>query len=201
VRPAQELLQEEKTRSLALAEELKGEQKKTEDYETRIAADKGLDSLKAELDDAKLYAGLTEVKGNGVIITLDDSKKRIAEGVDPNDTVIHDWQLAEIVNILREAGAQAISINDERIISTSEIQCAGPTVSINHVRFAVPFVVKAIGNADYLEAKLKEPGNVLDLMNVYNIEIDIKKNEEVVIPKYNDVYENKGNTLEAGGKS
>ena len=194
----QQVLKLQKETSGALDEQAKTYQKRLEDYENTYLKGNGIDVLKTELDNARFIAGLTDVGGSGIIITLDDSKKRIAEGVDPNNTVIHDSDLIEIINSLRYYGAEAMSINDERIVSTSEIQCAGPTVSVNNIRYAVPFVIKAIGNADYLEAGIKTQGNIIDIMSIYGIQINIKKDNKITIPKYNPI-NNTISTAEVGG--
>lgn len=194
----QKILKKEKEKSLALEVQLKEQENKVDEFETRLSKDEGIEFLKADLDSARFLAGLTDVAGPGVVISLDDSKKRTFEGVDPNDTVIHDWQLVDIVNLLKSCGAQAISINDERLVSTSEIQCAGPTVSVNHVRYTVPFIIKAIGNADYLEAKLKEPGNVFEIMSIYGIQINIKKESNITISKYRDLFSKRTNVIKVG---
>ena len=60
--------------------------------------------------------------------------------------IIHDEDLLRVLNELCAAGAEAISINDQRIVATTEVRCAGPTVSVNNVRSAPPYVIKAIGN-------------------------------------------------------
>lgn len=183
----QEILSEQRNYSLTLTEQLKAKQKEVDDYEKTYLTSSDIQTLKTDLDSARFLAGMTSVRGPGIIITLDDSKIRLAEGVNPNNTIIHDANLSEIVNTLRAYGAQAISINDERLIATSEIQCAGPTVSVNNVRYAVPFVIKAIGDANYLEAIMKTPGNVIDIMATYGIQISIKKDNNIVVPSYNQI--------------
>lgn len=195
----QQLLKEEQDRSLALQEQLKTYENKAESYEENLLKGSQVETLRLQLEKYRFLAGLTDVQGPGIIITLDDSKKRVYEGVNPNDTIIHDGDLIEIINLLRSNSAQAISINGERIISTSEIQCAGPTISVNHVRYAVPYVIKAIGDADYLEASLKAPGSYLDIMSIYGIQISIKKDYNIVIPKYRGLLSRESKITEIGG--
>ena len=75
-------------------------------------------------------------------------------------------------------------MNDQRLISTSEIRCAGPTISVNNTRVAVPFVIKAIGNAKSMEDAIKMRGGVAETLSVWGIQVDIKKDNNIVIPAY-----------------
>lgn len=186
----QQQLLKQREISAKYQEQLKAVEKKVEEYKNSHLVNNGSGELQNELEYAKFAAGLTDVSGQGIAITLDDSKKRISESENPNNALIHDSDLIEITNLLKIYGAQAISINDERIVSTSEIQCAGPTVSVNGIRYAVPFQIRAIGNADYLEAGIKSPGNILDIMSIYGIQISIKKENNIKIPKYNFINKN-----------
>ncbi|HEX9061646.1 MAG TPA: DUF881 domain-containing protein, partial [Clostridia bacterium] len=76
------------------------------------------------LENLKVMAGLTDVKGKGVIVKLDDANVRTSDN--PNENIIHDSDMIRVVNELKKSGAQAISINGERLIATSEQVCAGP---------------------------------------------------------------------------
>ena len=79
-------------------------------------------------------AALVPLEGEGVIVRMDDSTKPAKAGENPNLYVIHDDDLLRVVNELRAAGAEAIDINGQRLTGTSEIRCAGPTLSVNNVR-------------------------------------------------------------------
>ena len=91
-------------------------------------------------------AGLTSVEGGGVQVTLSDSTQTNNLTENANAYVIHDLDILQVINELRDAGAEAISLNGERVVSTSEVRYAGSTVSINNNRYAAPFVIKAIGD-------------------------------------------------------
>ena len=98
-----------------------------------------------QLSQLQIRAGLTALEGPGVIVTLDDNKN-ILTGDDPNRYVIHYENLLFIVNDLRNAGAEAISINGQRIVVSSEIRCVGNVILINTTRLAPPFEISAIGD-------------------------------------------------------
>lgn len=140
-------------------------------------------TILSQLERAEIMAGMTEVEGSGVIITVKDSTQSNLEG-DLNNYIIHDSDLLSIVNELRDAGAEALSLNNERIVSTSEIRCAGSTVSINNNRYAQPFTIKAIGDPVNLENALKMRGGVYDTLTAWGIKIEINKASDIVIPAY-----------------
>ena len=129
-------------------------------------------------------AETTAVKGPGVVVSIEDSKKIISNSDNTNLYIIHDEDILKVINELRAAGAEAISLNDQRLISTSEIRCAGPTISVNNTRVAAPFVIKAIGNAKSMEDAIKMRGGVAETLSVWGIQVDIKKDNNIVIPAY-----------------
>lgn len=109
--------------------------------------------IKEELYNTKVLAGLVALKGPGVEITLADSPKALSysERNDDGDLyLIHDYYLRSIVNTLWNAGAEAVSINNNRIISTSEIFCGGSSIFVNKNYLSSPFVIKAIGEPNTL---------------------------------------------------
>ena len=136
------------------------------------------------IENLKMYAGLTALEGSGVIVRMDDSKAAANIGDNPNLSVIHDEDILRIINELRAAGAEAISINGQRLIATSEIRCAGPTLSVNNVRSAPPFEIIAIGDKNSLENSIKMRGGVEDALKVWGIQIEVLPVEKVYIPAY-----------------
>ena len=90
-----------------------------------------LEKKEEEIKTGNKIIGLAEVNGPGVIITLADSKKDINSVLDPNSLVVHDADVLSVINELENAGAEAISINEQRIIPTSGIVCGGNIIDIN----------------------------------------------------------------------
>jgi uncharacterized protein YlxW (UPF0749 family) len=142
------------------------------------------DALLSELSKARLASGLIAVKGPGVVVVLNDSSKSIQPGEDPNLYLIHDEDLLKVVNELRAAGAEAISINGQRMLAVSEIRCAGPTIQVNGNRIAPPFAISAIGDPALLESSLRMKGGVLENLVFWGIQTSLEKPKEVVIPGY-----------------
>lgn len=139
------------------------------------------DGLIEEWKNARFIAGLSDVKGNGVVIKINDAANFEEGSID--NYVVHDRDLVMVLNELKKAGAQAISINNERILSTTEIICAGPTVRINKNRYAVPFEIKAIGNPKKLyEAIVNSP--IAMGFKDYGKVFEVREAKNIVIPKF-----------------
>lgn len=143
-----------------------------------------LRALEDELWQARMLAGLVEVRGQGVVVTLDDSKLPRRPNEDSNRFILHDEDLLKVVNELKDAGAEAIAVNGQRLISTSEIRCAGSVISINNARTAPPVRVVAIGDPDTLERALRLRGGVVDQLTFFGIEIQIDRELDVTVPAY-----------------
>ena len=129
-------------------------------------------------------AALLPLTGEGVIVRMDDSTKKVKSGENPNLYIIHDDDLLRVINELRSAGAEAISVTGQRLVGTSEIRCAGPTLSVNNVRSSAPFEIRAIGDKKSLENSLKMRGGVVETLSVWGIQLDITVSDDVYIPPY-----------------
>lgn len=177
---------------------------KVQDLESKIAdfrkasseTDSAIKLLNDEIDDLQMLAGLTEIKGSGVIVTLDDTRaiNQIAADAgyyDPNVFVIHDSDILLVINELRAAGSEAISINGQRITANTEIRCVGPVIQINGIRLTAPFKILAIGAPDLLASSLKLRGGIIDQISHSDIDVVIEKTDSIVIPKYDKVIEYK----------
>jgi len=170
-----------------LTQENEDLQKQIQQFQQRIkeyeqsAQDTGqlAKTVESELQQARMLAGLTDVEGPGLIITVDENVPM----------AIQYDNLLSIVNELNAAGAEAISINEQRIIATTEIRNAGNHININTTPYSPPFTIKVIGDADNLEKALTLRGGVIDILSTYNISVRIQKKDNVVIPKYSGVLE------------
>lgn len=143
--------------------------------------------LARELRHTQLEAGLTPVKGPGVEVILDDSKRRPAPGEDPYFYIVHDVDLSQLTNELWAIGAEAIAINDERIVANSAVRCVGPTILINTRRISPPYHVKAIGDPDSLYGGLKMRGGFVDALSVsrsHGVTLEIAREDTVELPAY-----------------
>ena len=159
--------------------------------ETRqLAIQNSPDSIKKEqeLNINNTALGLTDVSGQGVIVTLKDNQGVTNENIGITDDIrsylVHDANLREIVRKLKISGAEAISINDERIVNDTSIICSGNVIRVNDKRVSSPFEIKAIGSPELLYGNLDE---TITRLNNSGIIVDIKKQDNVKINKYDGV--------------
>ena len=136
--------------------------------------------------------GLTDVTGPGMEIILKDNTNISSELLstqilDMSKLVVHNTDLTAIVNMLRHANAEAISINGQRIIATSAITCEGSVIKINGEKITSPFTIKAIGPTDLFYGSLMMPGGYIYYMEEDGIIVEKKRMESVTIEKYNGV--------------
>jgi len=145
--------------------------------------DSGAGALKTELEKALLVAGLTGVEGPGVEITIADS---VAEKttIDAESGIVHDTDIRSVVNELFGAGAEAVCVNSERLVTNSSIRCVGNTIMVNGKRCASPFVIKAIGDADALESAMNIRGGILDVLKLYKINVNVTKSTSIKMDKF-----------------
>ncbi len=159
-------------------------------YELRDLLDQSvvgpeLANMKEELDRVRELAGMTTIEGPGVEVTLNDNPNVLPPGQDPNNFVLHDEDVLSVLNELKAAGARAVAINDQRIISSTEVRCIGPTILLNkNQRLSPPFVISALGDPDTLTNSLKMINGVVDSLQLWGIQVDIKKVDKVKIPAY-----------------
>jgi len=135
-------------------------------------------------DELRKQAGFTALEGEGIIVRMDDSTMTSKAGENPNLYLIHDDDLLRVINELRAAGAEAISVNGQRLIGTSEIRCAGPTLSVNNVRSSAPFEIRAIGEKKTLENAIKMRGGVAETLKVWGIQLETELSDNVRVPAY-----------------
>ncbi len=140
--------------------------------------------LRDELKKANMAAGLTPVTGAGIIVTLNDSLHVLQPGEDPNAYLIHDNDLLSIVNELKVSGAEAISVNGQRLTAMSEIRCAGTTILVNMNKIGPPFEIKAIGNPQLLEGGLAINGGKLEELKLFGLQTNMTKQDNIDIPAY-----------------
>ena len=130
--------------------------------------------LNTELSQARTTLGTTDVEGEGIIINLKDGDESV---------VAED--LLKLVNELKLAGAEAISINNERIINLTEIVDVNSYIIINGNRTSNPYEIKAIGNEQYLMSGLSAKGGFSDSIKNKGKSISITQEKNVKISKYN----------------
>lgn len=150
-----------------------------------------LTSLEENIKQGNKILGLTEVTGPGVIITLQDgSSKSLLATLDPSNIMVHDLDVLSVVNELKNAGAEAISVNNQRIVPTTSITCDGNVIKINGEKVGTPFEIKAIGLPEQLSA-LSRPGGYISLLEDAGVITELKKSDDITIPKYSGIIDYK----------
>lgn len=144
-------------------------------------------SNEKSINDKLILTGAIPLVGIGVTVTVNDSKKSLEAGDNPANGIVHNEDLLKITNELRSSGAEAISINDNRLITNSEISCAGPTILINKNRITPPFEIRAIGKAENMISALNMRGGIIETLKFFGLEIKIEKSNAVKIPAYNGI--------------
>lgn len=151
---------------------------------TKVNSDE--ESLK-QMKKYQIILGLTDVEGEGVIITVADSNQIDSSDAFANvfaaDSIVHDGNLVAIVNELKSAGAEAISINDKRIVDSTCITCAGNVIQVNGEKVGSPFTIKAIGSKDLMYGELTKKEGTLYRLKMYGVITKITKEDNVKILK------------------
>lgn len=130
-----------------------------------------------------MLAGVTDVTGSGLVITIDTDSTDYDASLYSKSSDL----LLSLVNELNAAGAEAISINGERLINTSEIRQAGSYININRNKYGAPFEVKVIGNPQDLSAAIKMRAGVVDVMQSNKLKVSISQEDNVLVKAYSGV--------------
>ena len=173
-------LAEWKTKYEEVNTQLQDVNKRIEEYNKTIEDNQEASELiDEELKESNILVGKTDVYGEGVVITLSST-----------DTFqIYSQILLELVNELRYSGAEAISINEVRILPTTEIVDL-TSISVNQQRVQEPYIIKAIGDSEYIYSILNLKGSgFIDIYGKQGLNVSVEKNKKVEIPKYNGEFE------------
>lgn len=173
----------------ALLGEVRGLEEVISKHEESAAArmEKG-EEIRGDLQDSRMIAGILDIEGPGLEITLDDRKKDTILESDRDMIgfyIVHDSDLLEVVNELRAAGAEAVAINGVRIMGSSRISCGGPTINVGkEQRFAPPFIIHAIGDPEELSAYFQRNDSIYQTLIFWGLKFDIKKKDTIMIPRF-----------------
>jgi uncharacterized protein YlxW (UPF0749 family) len=187
--------QEEKQQELT--DTIMAKREELEQFKKSIAGgEKELEALQYELDSLYTLSGISKVEGQGISITLDDNTKgyEIAKSKNPeqvkaDDYLIHDRHLLYIVYDLRAAGAEAISINGERVINSTDIRCAGTTIGVDNVAIGPPFVIKAIGDPDRMIRVMENDTSQYNILKMAGYPVHLEKHRKISVESYKGGYQ------------
>lgn len=181
-----EQLIEQKERNKQLTDEISAKQKSIAEVEQSLSdSEENHDLLVKEAKSLRLLLGVVPASGQGVRVELADGNYDPAQQ-NPNEYIVHESQVLLVVNELKIAGAQAVSINGQRLNANSSIKCTGPVITIDGQTYPAPFVVEAIGDSNALNSSIMLKGGVMDILMSDNIEMEIEKVKEITMPALRD---------------
>lgn len=143
--------------------------------------------MKDELTLYRMALGNVDIEGEGIELTLNDSGGEFTgtvKGYNDVGEMLHDYDIRYVLNALKSAGAEAISVNGQRVLSNSEIYCNAEFILINGVKTGAPFNIKAIGDEDKLKSYMLADGNYLrylEMRSHNNISFKLSTNSDVKI--------------------
>lgn len=155
--------------------------------DTVSTSSESLEKVKIDLEKNNMALGYSEVIGPGITITLKDGDVSNSK-LDVSSYLVHYADLIEVINALKNAGAEAISVNGERIVNTTAIDCGGNIIKINNEKVGVPFVINAIGSKEKLYGALTMLGGYLDKLTEAGVIVETIQQNSITIPKYDGVY-------------
>jgi uncharacterized protein YlxW (UPF0749 family) len=179
------LLQQQERNRAALEDQIFTLRDQLQDYERGVAQNfEKLEDLRKDLEQLRMMAGLRAMAGPGVVVELDDSPQPLRPGDDPNTVILHYTDLQVVVNELWANGAEAVAINDERIVSTTGINCVGTTILCNTKRMAPPYRVSAIGDVDRMQSAVERSDGSLATLRGFGFPVKVVRSLRLVVPAY-----------------
>lgn len=161
-------------------------QAKLEGYEAMGTEEQGADDifrtdLESEVEKYKIASGKETVYGSGVEVLVDDGTRDLFYGEDINNLLVHDLDIIMIINELNRCGAEAVSVNGQRVTPNTAISCSGYTVRINGEVYARPFRIKAIGDGKRMAAALVDPDGYGTSLKNWGVQFEVKLSDDITI--------------------
>ena len=183
-----ELIRVEQVRAVELERRVANLSKQVSEHELRSTADAArLAVLQRRIDKLAAPAGMTPVTGPGLEVTLSDSALAVSPSGNINDLVIHEQDLQAVINALWAGGAEALSVNGQRVLATTAIRCVGNTLLLHGAVYSPPYVMRAIGDSRELTASLDNDPSVATLTAAarqYGLGFAIRDVGNLTLPAY-----------------
>ena len=147
-----------------------------------------LDTLRKRVRELEPDTGLTDVSGPGVRVTLTDAPRNGRDpDIDLNLLVVHQQDIQAYVNALWAGGAEAVSLQGQRLMTTTGIKCVGNTVVLEGVPYSPPYVIEAIGDTDGMYramADSPETSSYADYAREYDVGLEVEPRSRLTIKAY-----------------
>ena len=146
--------------------------------------------LQKEIDELSGPAGMTAVQGPGLTVTLDDAPEEIRDSASPEqerETIVHQQDIQAVVNAMWAGGAEAVTIQGQRVVSTTGIKCVGNTVLLHGVTYSPPYVISGIGGADGMRTSLDASPYIqayLSDVEEWKLGWDVRQDDSIEAPAY-----------------
>lgn len=154
------------------------------------AADEESARLAAQVADLGAAAGLEPVRGPGLTVALDDAAlppDGIPDGFGPDDFVVHQQDVQAVVNALWAGGAEAVSVMDQRLVTTSAVRCVGNTLILQGRVYAPPYTVTGVGPVEQMQRALDDAPGVRvyrDWVELVGLGYRVEEHRAVALPGY-----------------
>jgi uncharacterized protein YlxW (UPF0749 family) len=172
----------------SLRDQLADVESQVQEFQSQSAGSQtALEQLNQQLAAARLAAGLTKVTGPGVVVEIADSNRPVPAGENPQNYIVLVDDLHDIVAALWASGAEAITINGERLVSTSSIYGVGASILVNTAFLSPPFRLEAIGPDGLLGRFLSDPaylGRVAHRIDAFGLEFAAQANGNLTLPAF-----------------
>ncbi|HYM51596.1 MAG TPA: DUF881 domain-containing protein [Candidatus Limnocylindrales bacterium] len=179
-------LEAQRQRLSAGVRQLQAQVQRLEDDSARRSS--AAQAAKIDLDRGRMQVGLSALHGPGITVTIHDG----ANPNDPNDRslgwIVHYQDLQDLVNLLWAHGAEAVTVNDQRVTPTTSFFYAGVNILVNTAsRLTGPYQVSAIGDPPQLEAGLNDANQLAELKSrsrIYGLDLSWKRVNRVSMRPY-----------------
>ncbi len=149
-----------------------------------------VDVLQDQVDALSTPAGLEAMEGPGIVVSLNDAPndQEVPPGANPNVLVVHQQDIQAVLNAFWAGGAEAVSLQGQRIISTTGVKCVGNTVVLQGVPYAPPYKIVALGNVEDMYTALNNSPEVANYRAYtappYNLDFEIRQDDDLAVPAF-----------------
>ena len=159
-----------------------------------VRSNRALQDLQQQVEGLELAAGVAAVEGPGVTVVLDDAPRDILDdaGELVNEAIVHQQDIQAVANALWAGGAEAMTIQGQRVVSTTGIKCIGNTVRLQDVPYSPPYVISAVGNVETLLSSVNSNpyiASYLDAVDVWQLGWEVRPETLVAAPAYTGTLE------------
>ncbi|OED32752.1 hypothetical protein BHE17_09985 [Planococcus maritimus] len=173
---------EQQERNKELREELGDKQEAVQEFERSVVdGEENYTAYAREAEELRRFLGLVPVQGEGLTVTLRDGDYSI-DHANPNEYIVHESHVFQVINELYISGAEAIAVNGQRIHGNSHIVCTGPVIAVDGIQHPAPFTIEAIGNPEVLTASMQLAGGVQDQLLNDDISVTLDPGQTIHMP-------------------